>query len=131
MPASSGTLGITGLSIEQRTDLARALGIEDRYVPDDTLSADVHGDLVTVFLIVVTVRAIGVLAAWLMKPRSKSSKRITIRIQKPDGEKVEIDVDEIVSREEATPAKTIDALARLTGLNAADLTKAYSAATAT
>jgi hypothetical protein len=70
-----------------------------------------HGEPSTVLLsFMITQAAINVLAAWLMKTRKHRTKTVEISVEKPDGTKMHLHVNESGSTEESAKADVIEQL---------------------
>jgi hypothetical protein len=108
------TISIPSITRLDQLELGKSLPENSVRFETDPASPDEHGELATVTaIVIVSLAALRVLAAYLMKKNKHKSVHMTVTVVKPDGTKIEKTLELADSSNEPPSAAVLKQLAEL------------------
>ncbi len=118
---NASAIHITGLSKLDYHELQHEFKGADIEFKDEAMPGGKHGELVTTAVIIISIAAVKLLGAWLLKNRDRNRIRRTIEIVDKDGVKRTETLDMDLSSSKAPEADVLSGLAKLLDIDPASL----------
>ena len=118
------TLVIPGLDRIDRLALVGEFKSDEIRFEDKPSSSGRHGELITAAVIVGTLTAIKVLAAYLLKDRDRGKLKRTIIVRLPDGSEREETIEVDLDSSHAPKAEVLKQLGSITHIDVSSFLKA-------